>query len=71
MYVVWLSLFGRGGFTGHVAIECRDMSYLSSTSDHGGIMQTLYYRHAQTALVTAATGEKGLWVVWYSSGKVR
>ena len=31
MYVVWLSPSGRGGFTG-ISRECRDMSWLSSTS---------------------------------------
>ena len=33
MYAVWPSPSGRGGFTGHIPVEFRDLSGLSSTSD--------------------------------------
>ena len=55
MYVVWLSPAGCGGFTSIF----RDAEMCSG------------FPPPQTALVTVASGEKGLWVVWCNSGEIR
>ena len=55
MYVIWLSSVGCGGFTG----ISRDAEMCS------GIPQP------QVALVTVASGKRGLWVVWCNSGEVK
>ena len=55
LLMVWLLLAGQGGFTVHRAcLEDGHMYWLPSTS---------------TALVTAATREKRLWVERCSSGE--
>ena len=53
--MVWLSPAGCGGFTG----ISRDAEMFSG------------FPPPQAALVTVASGEKGLWVVWCNSGKIR
>ena len=55
MYVVWLSPGGSSGFTG----ISRDAEICPG------------FPPPQAALVTVASGEKGLCVVWCSSGEVR
>ena len=54
MYVVWLSPGGFGGFTGIF----RDAEICPG------------FPPPKAALVTVASGEKGLWVVWCNSGGV-
>ena len=54
MYVVWLSPAGCGGFTG----ISRDAEMCSG------------FPPPQAALVTVASGEKGLWVDWCNSGEI-
>ena len=54
MYVVWLSPGGSGGFTG----ISRDAEIFPGFSP------------PQAALVTVASGEKGLWVVCCNSGEL-
>ena len=54
MYVVWLSPGGSGGFTG----ISRDAEICPG------------FPPTQTALVTVASGQKGLWEVWCNSGEV-
>ena len=53
--MVWLSPAGCGGFTG----ISRDAEMCSG------------FPPPQAALVTVASGEKGLWVVWCNSGEIR
>ena len=53
--MVWLSPGGSGGFTG----ISRDAEMCPG------------FPPSQAALVTVASGEKGLWVVWCNSGEVR
>ena len=55
MYVVWLSPAGCGGFTG----LSRDAEMCSG------------FPPRQAALVSVASGEKGLWVAWCNSGEVK
>ena len=55
MYVVWLSPGGFGGFTGMF----RDAEICPS------------FPPPKAALVTVASGEKGLWVVWCNSDEDR
>ena len=55
MYVVWLSPAGCGGFTG----ISRDAEMCSG------------FPPPQAALITGASGESGLWVVWCNSGEIR
>ena len=55
MCVVWLSPAGCGCFTG----ISRDAEMCSG------------FPPPQAALVTVASGKKGLWVVWCNSGEIR
>ena len=55
MYMVWLSPAGCRGFTA-IFWEAEMCSG---------------FPPPRTALVTVASGEKGLWVVWCNSGEVR
>ena len=55
MYVVCLSQAGCGGFTG----ISWDAEMCSG------------FPPPQAVLVTVASGEKGLWVVWCNSGEIR
>ena len=54
MYVVWMSQAGCSGFTG-ISREAEMCSC---------------FPPPKAALVTVASGEKQLWVVWYNSGEV-
>ena len=53
--MVWLSPAGCGGFTG-----------ISRVAE-----MCPGFPPPQATLVTVASGEKGLWVVWCNSGEVR
>ena len=54
MYVIWLSPAGCSGFTD----ISRDVEMCTG------------FPPPQTALVTVASGEKVLWVVWCNSGEI-